>query len=184
MGGSNGRVPKVALGPLALAIVFLLWWSARGAPRAVERVLSGEERITDVSFGENVVVADEETSVNAHVTIQNGRNVFTPFVRAPRGTNAGTSFEAQRAITKTGGDDDLNDASFERVRQVIDDSHLPSLPPFPPAGPPEPDQQSYEESESNLYDQTVTLETKRVTGGEFKWSRPKNNIETNRHQKR
>ena len=76
------------------------------------------------------------------------------------------------------------DASFERVRQVIDDSHLPSLPPFPPAGPPEPDQQSYEESESNLYDQTVTLETKRVTGGEFKWSRPKNNIETNRHQKR
>tara|TARA_B110000261_G_scaffold114817_1_gene128180 strand:+ start:120 stop:677 length:558 start_codon:yes stop_codon:yes gene_type:complete len=173
------RMPKAALGPLAIAIIFLMWWSfSRARPGAVSDAafgVRGTGRLTtDHTLDEiHVVEASHETSTHQQITLESDgrRRVFTPFARAK------TSDPQQGRMTRKTGDgksedDDDDDAfQFERVRQVIDDSHLPSLPPLPPSSPPllpDDNQVGFD----FLSEQTVTRETKRVTGGDFVWHRP------------
>ena len=136
------RLPKVALGPVAVVVLLGLAWSAngggaareRGAKRAVVNRLA--TRLHEGRAREDVPVDGSGTPVPVaapsprydHSDLDPG--AFRPFERSgdparPRTTPRASS--RARALAPT-----------ERVRQTVDDSHLPTLPPMPPASPGAP----------------------------------------------
>ena len=164
-------MPKAALGPLAVAILALLVWSSRGGSRGAPSPSTvGQE--TRASAGV-VRPRREETraSANAGVVLRTkGDGVFEPFERARRDGRARAEDVYDVGSTTSA------ETRVERVRQIIDDSHLPSLPPLPPDAPLAPasglegfgagGETGRDESEN------AGAATKRVAGGDFVWSKP------------
>ena len=171
------RVPKSALGPLAVAILALLVWSSRGGSRGAPSPSTvGQE--TRASAGV-VRPRREETraSANAGVVLRTkGDGVFEPFERARRDGRARAEDVYDVGSTTSA------ETRVERVRQIIDDSHLPSLPPLPPDAPLSPPEEQGRAEAFGAGGETGRDETetetaagaasKRVAGGEFVWSRP------------
>jgi hypothetical protein len=136
-----------------MAILALLVWSSRGGSRGAPSASTARQE-TRSSAG--VVRPSHETtraSANAGVVVRDGRRVFEPFEKR-----------------------ESTDLRVERVRQIIDDSHLPSLPPLPPDAPlpPSPDappERAGRDGTENRNEKRFAA-TKRVAGGDFVWSRP------------
>lgn len=166
------RVPKAALGPLAMAILALLVWSSRGGSRGAPSASTARQE-TRSSAG--VVRPSHETtraSANADVVVRDGRRVFEPFERVRGGDRS----NAEESASEDGGfaARESTDLRVERVRQIIDDSHLPSLPPLPPDAPlpPRPDAPPSAGRDGTENRNGGFAATKRVAGGDFVWSRP------------
>ena len=135
-------LPKVALGPVAVVVLLGLAWSAngggaareRGAKRAVVNRLAtrfrGDRAREDVpvdDVGTPVAVAAPSPRYD-HSGLDPG--AFRPFERSADSARPRTTPRASsraRVLPTT-----------ERIRQTVDDSHLPSLPPMPPASPRAP----------------------------------------------
>ena len=135
-------LPKVALGPVAVVVLLGLAWSAngggaareRGAKRAVVNRLAtrfrGDRAREDVpvdDVGTPVAVAAPSPRYD-HSDLDPG--AFRPFERSADSARPRTTPRASsraRVLPTT-----------ERIRQTVDDSHLPSLPPMPPASPRAP----------------------------------------------
>ena len=168
------RVPKAALGPLAMAILALLVWSSRGGSRGAPSASTARQE-TRSSAG--VVRPSHETtraSANAGVVVRDGRRAFEPFERVRGGDRS----NAEESASDDGGfaKRESTDLRVERVRQIIDDSHLPSLPPLPPDAPlpPSPDappERAGRDGTENRNEKRFAA-TKRVAGGDFVWRRP------------
>ena len=168
------RVPKAALAPLAIAILALLVWSSRGGSRGAP-IPSTVGRETRASAGV-VRPRREQTLASADagaVARTDGRGSFRPFERARR------DGRTRAEDVDDGGSTTTAETQVERVRQIIDDSHLPSLPPLPPDAPLSPPEGWGDAFSAG--DETGRAETetgsagdaaKRVAGGEFVWSRP------------
>ena len=165
---AGARLPKVALGPLAVAIVLLLVWSSRsregtsGTPKTVS-VVPGEAR-SSVSEA----LEDARLFPDAGVVVEDGRRVFKPFERVRRGGRVSKAEFIESPETGA--------FAFGRVRQVIDDSHLPSLPPLPPDAPPQPDVPDARDgfdlqTDARAGNGDSSAKTKSVRGGLFVWTK-------------
>ena len=162
-------MPKAALAPLAISILALLVWSSRGGSRGAPSASTVRQ---ETRASADVVRPGREAtraSANAGVVVQDGRRVFEPFERKRRGGRTSAEDGENGGIG-------AEETRVERVRQIIDDSHLPSLPPLPPDAPLAPPsglegfgaggETGRDESEN------VGAATKRVAGGDFVWSKP------------
>ena len=168
-------MPKAALAPLAISILALLVWSSRGGSRGAPSASTVRQ---ETRASADVVRPGREAtraSANAGVVVQDGRRVFEPFGRKRRGGRT-------NAEDGENGGIGAEETRVERVRQIIDDSHLPSLPPLPPDAPLSPPEEQGRAEAFGAGGETGRDETetetaagaasKRVAGGEFVWSRP------------
>ena len=168
-------MPKAALAPLAISILALLVWSSRGGSRGAPSASTVRQ---ETRASADVVRPGREAtraSANAGVVVQDGRRVFEPFERKRRGGRTSAEDGENGGIG-------AEETRVERVRQIIDDSHLPSLPPLPPDAPLSPPEEQGRAEAFGAGGETGRDETetetaagaasKRVAGGEFVWSLP------------
>ena len=165
-------MPKAALAPLAISILALLVWSSRGGSRGAPNASTVRQ---ETRASADVVRPGREAtraSANAGVVVQDGRRVFEPFERKRRGGRTNAEDGENGGI----GIGIAEETRVERVRQIIDDSHLPSLPPLPPDAPLAPPSglEAFGAGGETGRDETENAgaATKRVAGGDFVWSKP------------
>ena len=151
-GARPARVPTAALGPVALVVLVALAWSSSGGAAARGRGASGNVVERAYGYGRARTPGVEPAPAPARSSRISDRGTPLPAPLEPasasalddddRGRGAFRPFERRRGSGRPPRPPPRPaPAAIERVRQRIDDSHLPSLPPAPPAAPrppPEP----------------------------------------------
>ena len=113
------RVPKAALGPLAMAILALLVWSSRGGSRGAPSASTARQ---ETRSSASVVRPSHETtraSANADVVVRDGRRCSSRSSACAEATGRTPKNQRRKTAVRPRESTDLR---VERVRQIIDDS--------------------------------------------------------------